>query len=342
MNTNSPEWTRVEPWLDEAMETLGEPDRTAILLRYFEDKSLREVGQALGMSEDAAQKRVSRAVEQLRNFLSKHGVTVGATSLVAAVSANAVQSAPLGLSSTISAAVTLSGAATHTATIGATKTILMTTMQKTLVATALAAAVGTGLYEALEISHLRSRVESFQQQQKALKDQLDQARQERDASATSLTAAQQQNETLRREIADLPKLRNEKARLREDSRESARLKAGIPAPDIDPAIEASLRTWARRTAQLKQRLEQMPDKKIPELQLLTEQNWFDAVKDAKHSRRRMISDRHWVNCELMQRWNLLNSFSRPFVHTWEPRAECFPAISPNSNLTFLQPSTMRY
>jgi RNA polymerase sigma factor (sigma-70 family) len=227
MNTNSPEWTRVEPWLDEAMETLGEPDRTAILLRYFEDKSLREVGQALGMSEDAAQKRVSRAVEQLRNFLSKHGVTVGATSLVAAVSANAVQSAPLGLSSTISAAVTLSGAATHTATIGATKTILMTTMQKTLVATALAAAVGTGLYEALEISHLRSRVESFQQQQKALKDQLDQARQERDASATSLTAAQQQNETLRREIADLPKLRNEMARLREDSRELARLEPVI-------------------------------------------------------------------------------------------------------------------
>jgi len=221
---------------------------------------------------------VSRAVEQLRHFLSKRGIAVGATSLAAVLSANAVQSAPIGLSSTISAAVSLSGAAAHSVTIGATKTILMTTMQKTLIAAAFAGAIGTGFYEALEVSQLRNRVESLQQQQKPLREQLDQMRQERDAASSSLTAANQDNETLRREAADLPKLRNELARLREDARELARLRASLSAPDEDPT---SLKAWARRAAQLKQRLDQMPDKKIPELQLLTDQNWFDAVKDAK-------------------------------------------------------------
>jgi len=65
MNTAT-DWTHIEPLLDDAMEALDETDRAAILLRYFENKSLREVGQSLGTSDDAAQKRVSRAVERLR------------------------------------------------------------------------------------------------------------------------------------------------------------------------------------------------------------------------------------------------------------------------------------
>jgi RNA polymerase sigma factor (sigma-70 family) len=71
MNSNSSEWTEIEPLLDEAMEALDSPDRTAVLLRYFEDKSLREVGKLLGTSEDAAQKRVSRALDHLRGELER-------------------------------------------------------------------------------------------------------------------------------------------------------------------------------------------------------------------------------------------------------------------------------
>ena len=76
------------------MHALDEPDRTAVLLRYFENKSLREVGHTLGTTEDAARKRVSRAVERLREFFAKRGVTVGASGLVVVISANAVQAAP--------------------------------------------------------------------------------------------------------------------------------------------------------------------------------------------------------------------------------------------------------
>ena len=111
MNATAADWTHVEPFLDEAMHTLDETDRAAVLLRYFENKSLREVGQTLGTSDDAAQKRVSRAVERLREFLSKRGVSVGASGLVVVISANAVQAAPVGLAATISTAAALAGTA---------------------------------------------------------------------------------------------------------------------------------------------------------------------------------------------------------------------------------------
>ncbi|PYI82898.1 MAG: hypothetical protein DME26_16185 [Verrucomicrobia bacterium] len=101
MNSTSSAWTQIEPLLDEAMEALDETDRSAVLLRYFENKSLREVGQTLGTSEDAAQKRVGRAVERLREFFAKHGVSLGASGLVVVIAANAVQAAPVGLALTI-------------------------------------------------------------------------------------------------------------------------------------------------------------------------------------------------------------------------------------------------
>jgi hypothetical protein len=86
------------------MAALDKTDRSAILLRYFENKSLREVGQALGTSEDAAQKRVSRAVERLRDFFAHHGVSIGAGGLAALITANAMEAAPGGLATGISSA----------------------------------------------------------------------------------------------------------------------------------------------------------------------------------------------------------------------------------------------
>ena len=73
-------WEKIAPQLDTALGELSEPDRDALLLRYFERKSAREMAQTLGTTEDAAQKRVSRAVERLREFFSKRNVTIGASS----------------------------------------------------------------------------------------------------------------------------------------------------------------------------------------------------------------------------------------------------------------------
>ena len=135
-------WTAVEPLLDEAVESLDATDRTAILLRYFENKSLREVGAALGTSDDTAQKRVSRAVDQLRTFFLRRGVPVTAGALAADLSAHAIFTAPVALGGFISTA-TLATTATAIAPV-----VVMSLALKTLVATAAAALIAVLVYNA--------------------------------------------------------------------------------------------------------------------------------------------------------------------------------------------------
>jgi len=121
------DWEYIRPLLDEALDSLDDEDREALLLRYFKNQDFRAIGLALGISDDTAQKRASRAVERLRKFFSKRNITIGASGLVMLVSANAVQAAPVGLTSAIfAAAISTSTAMT------ATKIVAMTTLQKTL------------------------------------------------------------------------------------------------------------------------------------------------------------------------------------------------------------------
>jgi hypothetical protein len=94
------------PHLDEAVSKLRGKDRDALVLRYFENKSLREVGDALGLRERAAQKRVNRAIEKLRTFFARRGVNLTAAIIAGVVSANSVQAAPLGLAAIITTTVT--------------------------------------------------------------------------------------------------------------------------------------------------------------------------------------------------------------------------------------------
>lgn len=87
-------WDQLAPLLDEAMGQLRKADRDALVLRFFKERSLREVAAALGMNEGTAQRRVLRAVEKLRRFFAKRGVSVPVTALTAAISAHSVQAAP--------------------------------------------------------------------------------------------------------------------------------------------------------------------------------------------------------------------------------------------------------
>jgi hypothetical protein len=91
----------VAPLLDEAMTRLGKVEQDAVLLRFFSGKSLREIGGALGISEDAAQKRVNRALEKMRGYFMRHGAVVPAAAIIPAVSTHALQAAPAGLASTL-------------------------------------------------------------------------------------------------------------------------------------------------------------------------------------------------------------------------------------------------
>jgi RNA polymerase sigma factor (sigma-70 family) len=115
---NEPDhWRHIAPLLDDALARLGEKDRHAVVLRFFDGKNFGEVGAALGGSEDAAKMRVSRALEKLRKCFAKRGVTLTVAAIAGAVSANSVHAAPVGLAKTISTVALAKGAAVSTSTL---------------------------------------------------------------------------------------------------------------------------------------------------------------------------------------------------------------------------------
>src|ERR1017187_1747873 len=140
-------WPQIAPLLDDALDKLGERDRNAIVLRFFENKNLREVGTALGASEDAAKMRVNRALEKLRKIFSKRGVAFSAAAIAGAVSANSVHAAPVGLAKTISVVAVAKGAAAGGSTLtlvkGALK-IMAWTKAKTAVVVGVSVLLAAG------------------------------------------------------------------------------------------------------------------------------------------------------------------------------------------------------
>src|SRR6185503_4866411 len=109
------------PILDEVINELPEADRVAILLRFYERRDLRSVGEALGSSENAAQKRVTRALDQLHGMLTRRGVVLSATVLATALATKAVTAAPAGLVGTIATAALSGSTITSASVIAATK-----------------------------------------------------------------------------------------------------------------------------------------------------------------------------------------------------------------------------
>lgn len=137
-------WDEIAPHLDAALSELADSDRNAVLLRYFENQSAKDMAAILGISPEAAQKRVNRGVEKLRGKLANRGVTAGVAGLAGAISANAVQAAPAGLAATVSSAA-LAGSA---GVFFTTKTLAFTTIQKFLVAALVLAGIGgTTIYQ---------------------------------------------------------------------------------------------------------------------------------------------------------------------------------------------------
>ena len=105
------DWERLKPFVDEALHSLGERDREAVLLRFFEGRPFAEVGAKLAVSEDAARVRVDRALEKLRATLARHGVTSTAAALAVALAAQAGAAVPAGLAATVTSGALVAGGA---------------------------------------------------------------------------------------------------------------------------------------------------------------------------------------------------------------------------------------
>jgi len=112
----------LQPVLDAALAEIPDADRDAVVLRFLAGRSLAEVGAAFGTGEDAAQKRVSRALEKLREAFRRRGVDVGGGMVAAALGVAGAPAAPPGLAGTVAAgAITAAG----TAGAGAPLALLM-------------------------------------------------------------------------------------------------------------------------------------------------------------------------------------------------------------------------
>ncbi len=136
-NTADTDWMQIAPLLDEVVARLNEKDRNAIVLRFYEQKSFGEVGNVLGVDADAAQKRVSRALEKLHRYFAKRGVSSTTAIIADAISAHSVQAAPVALAKSVTAVAIAKGAAASGSTLtlikGALKIMAWTKMKTAIV-----------------------------------------------------------------------------------------------------------------------------------------------------------------------------------------------------------------
>jgi len=231
------------PLLDEGLQKLGEQERDIVVLRFFARKSLSDIGATLAISEAAAQKRVSRAVEKLRLYFGRRGHLVPAATVLSALTAAGVSAAPVGIAAAIagtSCALAASVGAVGTAASFGAATLEQIIAMKTkiLIASAATIAIGTPLL--------------LQQQSLVSLER----------SLATAVAATQNLESLRMQEAQLAGQRQLLAdweQMERDREELLRLRAEssrLAAADIDPAWQEALAAAraSRESAQLSARI----------------------------------------------------------------------------------------
>lgn len=140
--SDEPAWETYQATVDEAMAGLGETERSAVALRYLRGMSLREVGQATGLSEDAARKRVDRGISKLRAMVAKKVAAPSVAGLAVALAMRGAEAAPVGLADTVIATAG-SGAAGTSGTIATAVTRMIVWTKLKVAAGITLAAVGT-------------------------------------------------------------------------------------------------------------------------------------------------------------------------------------------------------
>jgi RNA polymerase sigma factor (sigma-70 family) len=211
-NSDEEDFERWLPFLDEAVAKLKQRDREAVLLRYFSQKSLAEIGAALGISEDAAQKRLARALDRLRAHFRRRGWEASAACLAGMLAAAGTQGAPPGVAGVV-AAGSVAAAAAGATSLGSSLAGLissLTPMKTPILATALVAVTATAplLYQQYQLSALAQETPPLQAQAA----ELDSWRAAH-AQARARPRAARELEQLRRNHDELLKLQAEAATL---------------------------------------------------------------------------------------------------------------------------------
>lgn len=228
----APDRSELAAVLDHIMADLAPGERNALLLRFFQNKEFKEVGTALGITEDAARMRVSRAVEKLQALLTARGTTVSAAVLGTFLATETISAVPAGLAATISTAA-LAGSVAGGSTLTLLKLATMTKLKLTLLTAVVVAGAATPV-----VLHQQARLQALHQENESLRVQLAQ-QQEPTANppaqpaaspyAAGETVSPAEVERLRSQEAELMRARNQLRQLHEQVGRAATPPALAPA-----------------------------------------------------------------------------------------------------------------
>jgi RNA polymerase sigma factor (sigma-70 family) len=148
-------WQQLRPVLDDALHELKDADREAVVLRFLEERPLREVGARLGLTENAARMRVDRALDKLRALLALRGITSTASGLTAALAVGVLTPAPEALAATIAGTALAGGAAAVSTTVTLMKVMSVTKMS--LLGVLVAGAVAVPVWQQTRLQHMQTQ-----------------------------------------------------------------------------------------------------------------------------------------------------------------------------------------
>jgi RNA polymerase sigma factor (sigma-70 family) len=165
------EWERLRPTIDDAIQELGDRDREAVLLRFFENRPFAEIGAVLRVSEDAARMRVERALDKLRAAFARRGVTSTGAALAAVLASQAGAAAPVGMAGAItSAALAGVGVGAGGAAVGV-GILFMSKTTTTILIGAVLVASGTALYQWTEAQRAETELAALRVERDGLRSQ---------------------------------------------------------------------------------------------------------------------------------------------------------------------------
>lgn len=248
-----PLWQQLSPLLDEALAALGEKDRRAVLLRFFENKSLAEVGQAMAVGEDGARKRLGRALDKLQGYFARRGVSSTTALIAGALSTQAVQAAPAALAQSVTMLAVAQGVAATGSTLALSKGALhLMIWSKTQTAV-----VGVVVASLATVSVLQHRAQArLQQDNQALRQQLSTLQSDHTALAAQLAQAQEAAGPQADPSEELLRLRGQVGTLRRQTNELGTLLAQAAQA---PAQGAVPRQNARPTVPLPEGYPKTPE-----------------------------------------------------------------------------------
>lgn len=206
-SANDTGWESFRPVLDQVMGELADTDRDAIALRFLEERSFTDVGRALRLSEDAARKRVERALDKMHGLLARRGVTSTTAALALTLTGQAATSAPAGLAGTVTG-VALAGAAAGTVGGGGwlVAFMSMSKIQVGILATVALAGIAGYISQAKVNENLRREIDATS------------------VPSQEITALRAENRRLAETVAEVEALRRDDVELKQLADDAAQLK----------------------------------------------------------------------------------------------------------------------